>query len=123
MRNALEQAEGIVIDSLPLTLDSVPDQSMILAAPGLYSGRVRLRGEFPQGVLVKSVATSNFSNAVAEGMGIDIVETPVGFKNFRPYMVPAAAPRAIVTFEASDEAPSFWVPDLNCAVVARRRQD
>ncbi|MCC6600621.1 MAG: phosphomannomutase [Crocinitomicaceae bacterium] len=54
------------------------------------------------GVLVKSVATSNFGNAIAEKLGIPIKETPVGFKNFRPYMLPDAKERAIVTYEESD---------------------
>ena len=54
------------------------------------------------GVLVKSVATSNFGNAIAEKLGIPIKETAVGFKNFRPYMLPNAKERAIVTYEESD---------------------
>lgn len=54
------------------------------------------------GVLVKSVATSNFGNAIAEKLGIPIRETPVGFKNFRPYMLQNARERAIVTYEESD---------------------
>ncbi|MBN1475496.1 hypothetical protein JXA47_01960 [Candidatus Sumerlaeota bacterium] len=35
-------------------LDSVPDGSLILVAPGLYEGRVNLRGLFAQGVTVRS---------------------------------------------------------------------
>jgi len=35
-------------------LDSVPDQSLILVKPGTYTGRIRLRGTFDQGVTVKS---------------------------------------------------------------------
>ena len=54
------------------------------------------------GVLVKSVATSNFGNAVAEKLGIPIRETAVGFKNFRPYMLQDAKERAIVSYEESD---------------------
>jgi len=54
------------------------------------------------GVLVKSVATSNFGNAIAEGLGIALRERPVGFKNFRPFMLPDAAERAIVSYEESD---------------------
>ncbi|TVM03061.1 MAG: phosphomannomutase [Candidatus Brocadia sp. WS118] len=54
------------------------------------------------GVLVKSVATSNFGNAIAEKLGIPIRETAVGFKNFRPYMLQGARERAIVTYEESD---------------------
>jgi phosphomannomutase len=55
-----------------------------------------------QGVLVKSVATSNFGNAIAEKLGIPIKEPAVGFKNFRPYLLPAAKERAIVAYEESD---------------------
>ncbi len=54
------------------------------------------------GVLVKSVATSNFGNAIAEKLGIPIKETAVGFKNFRPYMRQDAKERAIVSYEESD---------------------
>ncbi len=54
------------------------------------------------GVAVKSVGTSNFVNAIAERHGIPVRETKVGFKNFRPYMLPGAAERAIVAFEESD---------------------
>jgi hypothetical protein len=35
-------------------LDSVPDESTILVRPGLYTGRVRLRGQFAKGVVVRS---------------------------------------------------------------------
>lgn len=35
-------------------LDSVPDASTILVRPGLYEGRIRLRGTFPVGVTVRS---------------------------------------------------------------------
>ncbi len=54
------------------------------------------------GVLVKSVATSNFGNAIAEKLGIPVKETAVGFKNFRPYMLQNAKERAIVSYEESD---------------------
>ena len=54
------------------------------------------------GVLVKSVATSNFGNAVARGLGIPVRETAVGFKNFRPYLLQDAKERAIVAYEESD---------------------
>lgn len=54
------------------------------------------------GVVAKSVATSNFANAVAEKLGIPIKETMVGFKNFRPFMLSTSQEKAIVTFEESD---------------------
>ncbi len=54
------------------------------------------------GVLVKSVATSNFGKAVAEGLGVSVYERPVGFKNFRSFMLPDAPERAIVAYEESD---------------------
>lgn len=60
-----------------------------------------------KGILVKSVATSNFANAIAEKMGIVINETQVGFKNFRPYMLPTSGERAIVAFEESDGISAF----------------
>jgi phosphomannomutase len=55
-----------------------------------------------QGVVAKSVGTSNFVNAVAEGLDIPVKETAVGFKNFRPYLLNTASERAIVAFEESD---------------------
>ncbi|MDR4507176.1 MAG: phosphomannomutase [Candidatus Brocadiaceae bacterium] len=54
------------------------------------------------GIVVKSVATSNFGNAVADKLGIPVKETAVGFKNFRPYMIQSAKERAIVAYEESD---------------------
>ncbi len=54
------------------------------------------------GVVTKSVATSNFANAIAEKLRIGLKETQVGFKNFRPYMLPDAEERAIIAFEESD---------------------
>ncbi|MBI5142905.1 MAG: phosphomannomutase [Nitrospirae bacterium] len=59
------------------------------------------------GVLVKSVATSNFGNAIAERLGIPVRERPVGFKNFRPFMLPDAPQRAIVSYEESDGITGF----------------
>jgi phosphomannomutase len=41
-------------------------------------------------------------NALAQKIGVPLKETPVGFKNFRPYMLPDAPERAIVAFEESD---------------------
>jgi phosphomannomutase len=55
-----------------------------------------------RGIAVKSVATSNFVNAIVQRIGVPLKETPVGFKNFRPYMLPNAPERAIVAFEESD---------------------
>jgi phosphomannomutase len=55
-----------------------------------------------QGIVAKSVGTSNLVNAIAERLGIPMRETPVGFKNFRPYMLRSSEERAIVAFEESD---------------------
>jgi phosphomannomutase len=54
------------------------------------------------GVVAKSVGTSNLVNAVADGLGVPVRETKVGFKNFRPYLLRGARERAIVAFEESD---------------------
>ena len=35
-------------------LDNVPDAATILVRPGLYDGRIRLRGNFDQGITVRS---------------------------------------------------------------------
>jgi phosphomannomutase len=55
-----------------------------------------------EGVLVKSVATSNFANIIATKLGIPIMETAVGFKNFRPWLKRSANPKALIAFEESD---------------------
>lgn len=55
-----------------------------------------------KGIVAKSFGTSNFVNAIAARLGIPVIETRVGFKNFRQYMTPAFDPRAIVAFEESD---------------------
>lgn len=55
-----------------------------------------------KGIVAKSVGTSNLVNAVAGKLGVQVRETMVGFKHFRPYMVRDAAERAIVVFEESD---------------------
>ncbi|MEO5357003.1 MAG: phosphomannomutase [Nitrospirae bacterium YQR-1] len=55
-----------------------------------------------RGVVTKSVATSNFVNAIAEKLELGIKETMVGFKNFRPYLLPSGSERAIIAFEESD---------------------
>lgn len=55
-----------------------------------------------RGVAVKSVGTSNFVNAIARKLAVEVIETKVGFKNFRPYMLRDSEKRAIVAFEESD---------------------
>ncbi|GLI52877.1 phosphomannomutase [Thermodesulfovibrio yellowstonii] len=55
-----------------------------------------------RGVVVKSVGTSNFVNSIAEAFRVEVIETKVGFKNFRPYLLPNATKKAIVAFEESD---------------------
>lgn len=55
-----------------------------------------------QGVVAKSVATSNFVNVIANKLGIPVMETPVGFKNFRPWLSRTANPKALIAFEESD---------------------
>jgi phosphomannomutase len=52
--------------------------------------------------LAKSVATSNFANIIATKLGIPVMETPVGFKNFRPWLKRNANPKALIAFEESD---------------------
>jgi len=50
-----------------------------------------------RGLVAKSVATSNFANAVAKGLGEEVFESRVGFKEFKPVFG-----RALVMFEESD---------------------
>lgn len=71
-------------------LDTVPDGSTILVRPGTYSGRVRLRGTFSEGVVVRSeipyqarlrhddtVVTCFYGQGIALE-GFDIAHTGVG---------------------------------------------
>lgn len=55
-----------------------------------------------RGIVAKSVGTSNFVNAIAKELGVEVVETKVGFKHFRPYLLPEAKEKAVVAFEESD---------------------
>ncbi len=70
--------------SITYALDRVPDQSLILVRPGLYTGRIRIRGQFAQGVTVRSevpyqarlraaeaVLTIYNDNATIEGISIE----------------------------------------------------
>jgi len=49
------------------------------------------------GIAAKNVGTSNFVNRIAAGLGEEVVETRVGFKEFKPYL-----DRALVFYEESD---------------------
>lgn len=55
-----------------------------------------------RGIVAKSVGTSNLVNAVAEKLGVSVIETKVGFKHFRPYLLSTSKERAVVAFEESD---------------------
>jgi phosphomannomutase len=50
-----------------------------------------------QGIVAKTVATSNLANAIAKALGEKVFEPPVGFKEFKPVIG-----RALVYFEESD---------------------
>lgn len=50
-----------------------------------------------QGMVAKTVATSNLANSVAETVGEELFETKVGFKEFKPVIG-----KALVYFEESD---------------------
>lgn len=59
------------------------------------------------GIGVKSVGTSNLLNAIAKKLGMSVIETKVGFKNFRPYLLKTAKEKAVVAFEESDGVSGF----------------
>jgi hypothetical protein len=40
--------------TITYALDRVPDGSLVLVKPGTYTGRIRIRGNFPNGVTVRS---------------------------------------------------------------------
>ncbi len=50
-----------------------------------------------RGLVAKTVATSNLANAIAERLGEEVFEPPVGFKEFKPVVG-----KALVCFEESD---------------------
>ncbi|MFU8819263.1 MAG: phosphoglucomutase [Desulfurivibrio sp.] len=50
-----------------------------------------------RGMVAKTVATSNFANAIARGLNEEVFEPPVGFKEFKPVIG-----QALVIFEESD---------------------
>ncbi|MDF1615273.1 phosphoglucomutase [Desulfurivibrio dismutans] len=50
-----------------------------------------------QGPVAKTVASSNFANSIAAGLGEEVFEPPVGFKEFKPVIG-----KALVLFEESD---------------------
>ena len=50
-----------------------------------------------RGPVAKTVATSNFANGIAQGLGEEVFEPPVGFKEFKPVIG-----KALVLFEESD---------------------
>lgn len=54
-------------------------------------------GKGKTGMVAKTVATSNFANAIAQGFGEDFFEPKVGFKEFKPVI-----DKALVCFEESD---------------------
>ncbi|MBK8283594.1 MAG: hypothetical protein IPK97_01265 [Ahniella sp.] len=80
--------------TITFALDNVPDNSLILVKPGTYTGRIRIRGNFAQGVTVRSevpyqarlraaeaVLTIYNDNANIEGIsieGFDIAHTGAG---------------------------------------------
>ncbi len=45
---------GAPWETITHALDNVPDDSLIFVRPGLYSGRIRIRGTFPIGVTIRS---------------------------------------------------------------------
>lgn len=47
-------SEGSPWRTITYALDHVPDGSLILVKPGTYNGRIRIRGNFPNGVSVRS---------------------------------------------------------------------
>jgi len=57
-----------------------------------------------KGGVAKTIATSNFVNAIARGLKRELFETKVGFKYFRDYLKPStpANKRVVCAFEESD---------------------
>ncbi|NTV15419.1 MAG: phosphoglucomutase, partial [Desulfobulbaceae bacterium] len=53
-------------------------------------------GKGRQGLVAKSVATSNFANAVAKGLGEEVFESRVGFKEFKPRPLATALAKLLV---------------------------
>ena len=60
-----------------------------------------------EGGVGKSVATSNFINAVAKKLDRPLYETPVGFENFKPYLSAGTKTPALICFEESDSISGY----------------
>jgi phosphomannomutase len=101
--------EALAARSEPLKLGMVidPDADRIRFTDGLEDIEMNKFGAAAyhylhehkklSGLVAKSVATSNFANAIATGLGEEVFETRVGFKEFKPVIG-----RALVYFEESD---------------------
>lgn len=106
--------EAIAASQAPLKLGAIfdPDGDRIRFFDGVEEIDMNMFGALAfhfmvvhkklQGVVAKSVATSNFVNAIAAGLDVEIAETAVGFKNFRPLLCKGAKPMALIAFEESD---------------------
>ncbi|MFO7606420.1 MAG: phosphoglucomutase [Desulfurivibrionaceae bacterium] len=105
--NLVRQALAERSEPLKLGMVIDPDADRIRFTDGLEDIEMNKFGaaayhylhEYKQlsGMVAKSVATSNFANAIARGLGEEIFESRVGFKEFKPVI-----DRALVFFEESD---------------------
>jgi len=76
-------------------VDPVMEISMNQFGAMAYHYLHEIKGK--KGILAKTVATSNFGNAIAKALHEEIFEPPVGFKEFKPVVG-----KALVLFEESD---------------------
>ncbi|MFC1524013.1 phosphoglucomutase [Thermodesulfobacteriota bacterium] len=101
--------EGLALRSEPLKLGMIidPDGDRIRFTDGTNEFSMNQFGamafhylhtsKHKQGIIAKSVATSNFANAIAAGLDEEVFEPAVGFKEFKPVV-----DKALVCFEESD---------------------
>ncbi|MCC7359991.1 MAG: hypothetical protein IT317_10965 [Anaerolineales bacterium] len=87
-------------------LDSVADGSLILVRPGLYTGRVRIRGQFAAGVTVRSevpyraqLRADETVLTIFEAQGITIAGFDIA------HLSPAAGPIVVQIQDALGDAP------------------
>lgn len=113
-KNFVGVKEAVASSKAPLKLGSIfdPDGDRIRFFDGVEEIDMNMFGALAfhfmvvhkklSGLVAKSVATSNFVNAIAQGLDVEIAETAVGFKNFRPLLRQGADPMALIAFEESD---------------------
>jgi len=105
--NLVNEALALRRETLKLGMLIDPDADRIRFTDGIEDIEMNMFGAAAyhylhennklSGLVAKSVATSNFANAIAKALGEKVFESRVGFKEFKPVIG-----KALVYFEESD---------------------